>query len=97
MIFNRVMSRRDLATGEVDLRKHVGYKTKGRKSVRDVRNKVPESPVNTCFVRDAPLSCTDEQLMALAVGEAKVKDWLVVEPKGKKPKAMKVERKGRYV
>jgi len=97
VIFNRVMSRRDLATGEVDLRKHTGYKTKGRKSVRDVRNKVPESPANTCFVRDAPLSCTDEQLMALAVGEAKVKDWVVVEPKGKKPKAMKVERKGRFV
>ncbi|KAF4481653.1 Carboxypeptidase S1 like A [Fusarium agapanthi] len=97
VIFNRVMSRRDLATGEVDLRKHAGYKTKGRKSVRGVMNKVPESPVNTCFVRDAPLSCTDEQLMALTVGEAKVKDWVVVEPKGRKPKAMKVERKGRFV
>ncbi|KAF5661628.1 carboxypeptidase S1 like A [Fusarium circinatum] len=46
---------------------------------------------------DAPLSCTDEQLMALAVGEAKVEDWVVVEPKGRKPKAMKVERKGRFV
>jgi len=34
VIFNRVMSRRDLATGEVDLRKHTGYKTKGRKRVR---------------------------------------------------------------
>ncbi|KAF6527310.1 hypothetical protein HZS61_010354 [Fusarium oxysporum f. sp. conglutinans] len=96
-IFNRVMSRRDLATGEVDLRKHTGYKTKGRKSVRSVRNKVPESPVNTCFVRDAPLSCTDEQLMALAVGKAKVENWVVVEPKGEKPKTMKVERKGRFV
>ncbi|GKU20601.1 unnamed protein product [Fusarium langsethiae] len=83
-IFERVMFRRDLATGKVDLKKHKDYKTKGPETVSAVKNKVPQSPANTCFLR-LSYSCTDEQLEALAKGTAVVKDWIVVEQKGKKP------------
>ncbi|KAF4997261.1 hypothetical protein FGRMN_3996 [Fusarium graminum] len=96
-IFERVMFRRDLATGKVDLKKNTGYKTKGPKSVAGVRNKVPGTIENTCFVRSAGISCTDEQLEALTRGEAVVKDWVVVEPKGKKPAPIKGGPKGRFV
>ncbi|KAM0242208.1 hypothetical protein ACHAP5_007295 [Fusarium lateritium] len=84
-IFERVMFRRDLATGKVDLRKDKTYRTKGPKSMAGVKNKVPGTIENTCFVRTPGISCTDEQLEALARGEAVVEDWVVVEPKGKKP------------
>jgi carboxypeptidase D len=79
------MFRRDLATGKVNLRKNKTYKTKGPKSVAGVKNKFPGTIENTCFVRTPGISCTDEQLEALAKGEAVVEDWVVVEPKGKKP------------
>ncbi|KAM0546446.1 hypothetical protein ACHAPJ_010913 [Fusarium lateritium] len=95
-IFERVMFRRDVATGKKDLKKHKNYKTKGPKSVAGVKNKVPESPVNTCFV-GLSNSCTDEQLEALAKGTAVVEDWVVTEPKGKKPLPIKGSgKKGRF-
>ncbi|KAF5021313.1 hypothetical protein F66182_6711 [Fusarium sp. NRRL 66182] len=94
-IFKRVMFRRDVATGEVDLtkKKNSNYRTKGRKSVDDVKNKVLPAPENTCFVRMRE-SCTEEQLMALAMGTAVVKDWVVVEPKGKRPVPLTSVNKG---
>lgn len=91
------MFRRDLATGKVDLRKNKTYKTKGPKSVAGVKNKVPRAIENTCFVRMPLLSCTDEQLEALARGDAVVEDWVIVEPKGKKPAPIEKGSKRRFV
>lgn len=87
-LFERVMFGRDVATGKINLAQNRNYITTGPKSVADVKNKVPEQLENMCFVR-LPESCTDEQLAALANGTAVVKDWIVVEPRGKKPKPMK--------
>ncbi|KAF4444415.1 hypothetical protein F53441_11140 [Fusarium austroafricanum] len=96
-VFERVMFRKDLATGKVDLKKNKGYSTKGPMSVAGVKNKLPARIENTCFVRDAPLSCTEEQMGALAVGKAVVKEGVVVEPKGEKPKEIKSSHKGRFM
>ncbi|KAF4982849.1 hypothetical protein FZEAL_1599 [Fusarium zealandicum] len=85
-MFERAMFRRDIATGDIDLAENRTYSTAGPKSVADVKNKVPEAPENMCFVRLALQTCTDEQLEALAAGTAVVDDWIVVEPKGAKPK-----------
>ncbi|KAL2693514.1 hypothetical protein Neosp_000074 [[Neocosmospora] mangrovei] len=86
-LFERAMFGRDVATGKINLAQHRNYSTTGPKSVVDVKNKVTETVENMCFVR-LPESCTDEQLAALANGTAVVKDWIVVEPRGKKPKPM---------
>ncbi|RSL74098.1 hypothetical protein CEP53_000532 [Fusarium sp. AF-6] len=86
-IFERAMFGRDIATGKIDLAQNRNYSTTGPKSVVDVKNKVTEELENMCFVR-LPESCTDEQLAALANGTAAVKDWIVVEPRGKKPRPM---------
>jgi carboxypeptidase D len=75
------MFRRDLATGKVDLRKNKTYKTKGPKSVAGVKNKVPGTIKNTCFTRTPGISCTDEQLEALARGDAVV-ERLLRAPRG---------------
>ncbi|KAF4468384.1 Carboxypeptidase S1 like A [Fusarium albosuccineum] len=85
-IFERAMFGRDIATGKVNLAQDKDYTTTGPKNVDGVKNRVEEAPDNKCFVRLAPASCTDEQLQALADGTAVVKDWVVVEPKGVKPK-----------
>ncbi|KAF5003845.1 hypothetical protein FDECE_9638 [Fusarium decemcellulare] len=85
-IFERAMFGRDIATGKVNLAQDKDYSTTGPKSVDGVKNQVEEAPDNKCFVRLAPASCTDEQLRSLVDGTAVVKDWVVVEPKGAKPK-----------
>lgn len=81
-VFDRAMSRRDIATGEVDLTKKPEYATRGPSDVRNVTNEVPEPNENVCYVLNTVNTCTDEQLLALADGSATVKDWVVVEPKG---------------
>lgn len=81
-IFERAMFGRDIATGDVDLDRNANYTTKGPHSVRDVKNEIPEEQESICHVRLAPITCTDEQMMALADGSAVVEDWVVVEPKG---------------
>jgi hypothetical protein len=87
-IFERAMFGHDIATGKINLAQNGNYSTTGPMSVANVKNKVTEALENMCFVR-LPESCTDEQLIALANGTAVVKDWIVVEPRGKKPRPMK--------
>ena len=87
-LFERAMFGRDIATGKIDLAQNGNYSTTGPKSVADVKNEVTGDLENMCFVR-LPESCTDEQLATLAKGTAVVKDWIVVEPRGKKPRPMK--------
>lgn len=81
-VFERAMSRRDVATGEIDLTKNQDYSSQGPLSVRNVTNELPEANVNICYVLEASHTCTPKQLLALGDGSAVVKDWVVVEPKG---------------
>ncbi|KAM5351004.1 hypothetical protein ACJ41O_003727 [Fusarium nematophilum] len=85
VLFERAIFRKDVATGEVDLSQNSSYSTSGPRSVADVKNEVLEAPENMCLVRLAPLSCTGEQLEALADGTAVVEGCVVVEPRGRKP------------
>ncbi|KAM0418922.1 hypothetical protein ACHAPT_012187 [Fusarium lateritium] len=84
-IFERAMFSRDIATGKINLNQNRNYSTTGPMSVADVKSEVPEAMENMCFVR-LPETCTDEQLAALADGTALVEDWIVVEPRGEKPR-----------
>ena len=81
-IFERVMSGRDIATGDVDLGQNSDYSTEGPPSVADVLNELPEPEVSVFYVLWAPFSCTLEQQVALADGLAVVENWIVVEPPG---------------
>lgn len=81
-VFERAMTRHDVATGKVDLLKRPGFVSEGPASVRNVTNKVPEPELSTCYLYESASTCTDEQLAALADGSAVVKDWVVVKPEG---------------
>ncbi|KFH42341.1 Carboxypeptidase S1 A-like protein [Hapsidospora chrysogenum ATCC 11550] len=81
-VFGRAMSRRDVATGKVDLSETTDYASDGPRSVRNVTNELPEPELSVCHVDKAPISCTSEQLAALADGSALVEYGIVVEPEG---------------
>lgn len=83
-VFERAMSGRDVATGTVDLGENPYYTTGGPISIADVVEDVPPYDKNVCFVRQAPITCTGEQLEALVDGMADVLDWVVVSPGGMK-------------
>lgn len=77
-IFDRAMSGRDVGTGE---EAEEGYSSEGPETVFDVRHELPESREIVCYLYDAPLTCTPNQLKALEEGTAVVKDFVVVDPK----------------
>lgn len=81
-VFDRVMSRRDVATGEVKLQENKDYTSKGPLSIRNETNEVPEANVNVCYLLTTRETCSDEQIAALGNGSAVVEDWVVLEPKG---------------
>lgn len=81
-VFERAMSKRNIATGKVDLSEKPVYSSNGPHNVRNVTNEVPEPDLSKCYVIHAPISCTDEQLVALEDGSAVVEDWVVVKPEG---------------
>lgn len=83
-IFERAMLRSDVATGEIKLAKAPHYASKGKASVRDVKNKLPELIENICYVLQPGDTCTPEQLKALKEGTAETEDWVVVKPAGTK-------------
>lgn len=79
-IFQRSMFGKDVATGEES--KENG--TRGPLSSWGIRNEVPQKEVeNQCYTYVAGDTCTEEQLGALADGSAVVKEFVVVEPRGK--------------
>ncbi|KAI8653885.1 hypothetical protein LRP88_00374 [Fusarium phalaenopsidis] len=83
-IFERAMLRSDVATGEIKLAKTPNYASKGKASVRDVKNKLPELIENICYVLQPGDTCTPEQVKALKEGTAETEDWVVVKPAGTK-------------
>ncbi|KAF4995910.1 hypothetical protein FDECE_12639 [Fusarium decemcellulare] len=93
-IFERAMFREDVATGKVKLTETRDYASKGKKSVVDVKNKLPELIDNICYVLSPGETCTSEQLKALADGTAETKDWVVTKPAGSKGKRLDEKKDG---
>jgi hypothetical protein len=71
-----------MATGTISLNKKPKYATKGPTSVFDVKQALPEMPKPRCYVNWYPLtlSCSEEQMISLAAGNATVVDRVVVDP-----------------
>ncbi|RPA93452.1 carboxypeptidase S1 [Choiromyces venosus 120613-1] len=77
-IFQRILQRKDLATGTTDI--HDDYTTTGPlKST--TKNYLPKEPLAEpeCYI-PTRLGCTNEQNKALIEGSAVVEDYLVVQP-----------------
>ncbi|KAJ9145532.1 Carboxypeptidase S1 A [Pleurostoma richardsiae] len=81
-IFKRAIFGRDIATGKVEIGAGGKYSSSGPSSSSDVKNVLPPSPDSVCYLYQAPLTCTEEQLEALANGSAVVKNYIVVWPAG---------------
>lgn len=77
-IFDRVMFNKDVATGNIDIKQTASYSTSGPASSFHIKNELPPSPKNECYLWDAPLSCTDEQLLSIKNGTAVFKDYILV-------------------
>lgn len=76
-IFDRVMFDMDISTGL----QHAGanYTTKGPNDVFNIKNKLPESPKNECYLWGLSLVCTDEEVERVANGTAEFKDYILVD------------------
>ncbi|KEZ45372.1 hypothetical protein SAPIO_CDS2201 [Scedosporium apiospermum] len=78
-IFDLAMGGKDVATGQLNALE--SYKSEGPPSVRHVTAKAPESLAPVCYVFDIQLTCTPNQIQALADGSAVVHNFIVVEPR----------------
>jgi hypothetical protein len=81
-ILERSLKDLDVANGEVRAWKGSGYQTKGPSDAWSWRNVLPESPPVVCSTWFTDVTCTDEQVAALAYGNATVVDDIVVNPAG---------------
>ncbi|PKS10109.1 hypothetical protein jhhlp_001859 [Lomentospora prolificans] len=77
-IFDRAMGGKDVGTGKVSASDD--YSSEGPQSARGVTSELPASRSPICYVYDIALTCTPNQISALADGSAVVKDFIVVEP-----------------
>lgn len=77
-IFDRVMFDQDVATGNTCVLQNASYSSTGPASSFGIKNVLPPSPENECYVWDALNTCTEEQRTALADGTAIVKDFIQV-------------------
>ncbi|KAH7406758.1 putative carboxypeptidase S1 [Phaeosphaeria sp. MPI-PUGE-AT-0046c] len=77
-IFDRIMFDQDVATGTVDISSDSSYASKGPASSFGVKNELPSSPKNECYLWDVVNTCTDQEKMALASGTALVKDYILM-------------------
>ncbi|KAH8684614.1 Alpha/Beta hydrolase protein [Tricladium varicosporioides] len=77
-IFERAMFHRDIATGQTSISTRGNYSSKGSQSSFGIRNIMPEDPNKVCYTYMALLTCTVAQIGMLAMGNAVVKDWVVV-------------------
>jgi len=79
-IFQRAMFGKDVATGSVTVGS-AGYSSSGPADSFGVRNAVPPAPLPVmCFVTSPLITCTPNQLAALADGSAVIKNFIVVSP-----------------
>jgi hypothetical protein len=79
-IFDRVMFDKDVATGSVATNGNAsyGYSSTGPESSFGIKNVLPTSPKNECYLWDVVVTCTEEEVSALRNGTAKVKDFILV-------------------
>ncbi|KAF2126297.1 alpha/beta-hydrolase [Dothidotthia symphoricarpi CBS 119687] len=77
-IFDRVMFDSDVATGNTSTAGNSSYSSTGPESSLGIKNVLPPSPKNECYLWDAFLTCVDDELLALANGTAVVKDFILV-------------------
>jgi hypothetical protein len=78
-IFYRSLFNLDIATGTVKTSNKPDYHTNGTSNTFHIKNKVPESPQPTCYVRSLTSTCTENQVEAVINGTATVKDWILVD------------------
>jgi carboxypeptidase C (cathepsin A) len=79
-IFDRIMFRRDVATGTVRVPQGSRYQTKGPLSSWSIKNKLPPLPPISCYAQNPTATCTQDQLEALANGTAVTHDFFVLSP-----------------
>src|SRR4051812_34431279 len=77
-IFDRVMLDKDVGTGSIDLNQNASYSSSGPVSSFGIKNELPSSPKNECYLWDAIITCTEEELLLLASGAAVMKDYMIV-------------------
>ncbi|KAK0721211.1 Alpha/Beta hydrolase protein [Apiosordaria backusii] len=77
-VFKRVMSGRDVATGEGQV--GGGYKTEGPGDVRGLKVKAIEGRDAGCFLADVGRTCEENQIEALREGRVRVENGMVIEP-----------------
>jgi hypothetical protein len=77
-IFQRAMSRKDVATGGVDIQINKNYSTSGPLSSFATKNDMPAADQpSVCYLYVLGSTCTPDELAALANGTATVKDYVV--------------------
>jgi hypothetical protein len=76
-IFDRVMFDKDVATGDVDITRNSSYSSTGPGSSFGIKNVLPPSQKNECYVWDIN-TCSPEERSALANGTAIVKDFVLI-------------------
>jgi hypothetical protein len=75
-IFDRVMFNKDIATGRIDIAGNSSYSSTGPESSFGIKNVLPPSPQNECYVWDIN-TCSPEERSALAAGTAVVKNFIL--------------------
>ncbi|KAF2870669.1 Alpha/Beta hydrolase protein [Massariosphaeria phaeospora] len=76
-IFDRVMFDKDVATGSICTAGNSSYSSTGPQSSFGIKNQLPASPRNECYVWSEGITCTEMELLALADGSAVVRDFIV--------------------
>ena len=79
-IFERVMFDKDVATGKIEVGENGNetYSSTGLQSSFGIKNVLPDSLRNECYVWDAVTTCTDEEREALKDGRAVVENFILV-------------------
>ena len=76
-LVNRAIFGKDLATGT---QSRDGYSSVGAADTFSVKDELPESMAPVCYLYSVQGTCTMDQYKALLKGDAKIVDYLVVEP-----------------
>jgi hypothetical protein len=79
-IFDRVMFDKDVATGSIDTSANAskGYSSTGPPSSFGIKNVLPVELKNQCYLWNALVTCTEEELAALMNGTAVIKDFILL-------------------
>lgn len=85
-IFMRAMFHNDIATGKEDLTQNTAYVTEGPTNSWNWTDTLPSDlPENACSLWWMSQTCTPEQILAVATGNATVNEFLFVQSPGGDP------------